>query len=186
MRHALLWASLALPAMLAACAKPQPAALQSTRPIYAIDMMGAAKLCTVPDDPKLVDAQQTEVAMTVGNDGGWCGVKVSRPGPAPFDAGLLAARPDHGRVQVHSVGDWTRVDYTPDPGFAGTDAFTVRLLPGSTTLRVNATVQGVSQPVATPAAAPVVTPRVSAPPASTSKPAASKPAASKPAPQRKR
>ena len=73
-----------------------------------------------------------------------------------------------------------RVDYIPDPGFAGTDSFAVRLLPGSTTLRVNATVQAGQQPVATPAAAPVVTPRVSAPPASTSssKPA-SKPAASK-------
>ncbi|MDJ0388973.1 Ig-like domain-containing protein [Roseomonas sp. E05] len=181
MRHALLWASLAVPALLAACAKPETPVVQSTRPVYAIDMMGAAKLCTVPDDPKLVDAQQTEVAMTVGNDGGWCGVKVSRPGPAPFDAGLLVGRPEHGRVQVHAVGDWTRVDYTPDPGFVGTDAFTVRLLPGSTTLRVNATVQGVAQPVA--AAAPVVTPRVTAPtPASTS----SKPAASKTTTQRKR
>ncbi|MXP64143.1 hypothetical protein E0493_12390 [Roseomonas sp. M0104] len=178
MRHGLLWASLALPALLAACAKPETPVVQSTRPVYAIDMVGGAKLCTVPENPKLVDAQQTEVAMTVGNDGGWCGVKVSRPGPAPFDAGLLAARPDHGRVQVHTVGDWTRVDYTPDPGFVGTDSFTVRLLPGSTTLRVNATVQGVAQPVA--AAAPaVVTPRVTEPtPVSTSgKPAASKPAA---------
>jgi len=178
MRHALLWASLALPAMLAACAKPQNPVLQSTRPVYAIDLMGGAKLCNVPDNPKLVDAEQTEVAMTVGNDGGWCGVRVSRPGPAPFDAGLLVDRPNHGRVQVHSVGDWTRVDYTPDPGFAGTDSFAVRLLPGSTTLRVNATVQAGQQPAVTPAAAPVVTPRVSAPPASSSKPA-SKPAASK-------
>lgn len=167
MRHALLWASLAAPVLLAACAnKPESLVARSTRPIYAIDLMGGAKLCNVPDEPKLVDAQQTEVAMTVGNDGGWCGVKVSRPGPAPFDAGLLVARPAHGRVQVRAVGDWTRVDYTPDPGFVGNDSFTVRLLPGSTTLRVNATVQGVGQPAATPAAAPVVTPRVTAPPAS--------------------
>ncbi|MFB9969220.1 hypothetical protein ACFFMP_03780 [Pseudoroseomonas cervicalis] len=64
------------------------------------------------------------------------------------------------------MGDYTRLDYIPDPGFTGTDSFTVRLLPGSTSVKVNVTVQAVAQPAAAPAAAaPVVTPRVTAPPA---------------------
>lgn len=163
MRLHAAWAALALPALLAACAQPQgtPAA-RSTRPIYAADLQGGAQLCTVQDEPRLVDAQQTEVPMTVRNDGGWCGVRVSRPGPEPFDAGLLTSRPTRGRVHVHSVGDWTRIDYTPDPGFSGTDSFVVRLLPGSTSVKVNVTVEP-GAAAATPAA---VTPRVSAPPAS--------------------
>lgn len=160
MNSRFLWAALVLPALLAACAKPQVAAPQSRRPIYAADLAGAAKTCTVENDPKLVDAQQTVVPMTLANDGGWCGLRVSRPGPEPFDAGLLVGRPEHGRVHVHAVGDWTRIDYTPDPGYTGGDTFTVRLLPGSTTVRVNVTVEAGPAPVV-PAA---VTPRVTAPP----------------------
>lgn len=173
MRSATLWAVLALPALLAACAKPPgPAAVTASRlPVYAVDLQGKAALCTVPNDqPRLTDGQQTEIAMTVGNDGGWCGASVSKPGPEPFDAGLLTARPANGRARVQSVGDYTRIDYIPDPGFVGTDSFTVRLLPGSTSVKLNVTVQAVAAPAATPAAAPaaaapVVTPRVTAPPA---------------------
>lgn len=171
MRSATLWAALALPALLAACAKPPAPTVTSSRlPVYAVDLQGKASLCTVPNDqPRLTDAQQTEIAMTIGNDGGWCGANVSKPGPEPFDAGLLTARPANGRARVQSVGDYTRLDYIPDPGFTGTDSFTVRLLPGSTSVKVNVTVQAVA-PAATPAAAPaaaapVVTPRVTAPPA---------------------
>ncbi|MFC3123559.1 hypothetical protein ACFOD4_00685 [Pseudoroseomonas globiformis] len=153
-----LWLALALPAALAACAKPDAPLSQSTRPVYAVDMMGAAKTCTVEDNPRLIDARETEVPMALTNDGGWCGLRVSRPGPAPFDAGLLTARPSNGRVRVQAVGDWTRIDYIPDAGFAGEDSFVVRLLPGSTTVKVNAKVEGgaataaASQPVVTPAA----------------------------------
>lgn len=171
MRLHAAWAALALPALLAACAQPQsgPAAPQSKRPIFAADLQGGAQLCTVQDEPKLVDAQQTDVPMTVRNDGGWCGVRVSRPGPEPFDAGLLTSRPSRGRVHVHSVGDWTRIDYTPDPGFSGADSFVVRLLPGSTSVKVNVTVEP-GAAAATPAA---VTPRVTAPPATSTTPARS-------------
>jgi len=175
MRRAALWTALLPLAALAACAKPDAGPVSQSRlPVYAADMMNAAKLCTAPDNPRLVDAQQTEVAMTVGNDGGWCGVRVSRPGPQPFDAGLLTARPANGRARVQSVGDWTRIDYIPDPGFSGTDSFTVRLLPGSTSVRVNATVQP-GQPAVTQASAPVATP-AAAKPVVESKPAAARPA----------
>ncbi len=176
------WLALLAPAALAACAKNDAPLSQSTRPIYAADMIGAAKSCTVPDNPRLVDAQQTEVPMTVGNDGGWCGLRVSRPGPEPFDAGLLTSRAAHGRVRVQSVGDWTRIDYTPDAGFAGEDSFVIRLLPGSTSVKVNARVEA-----GTPATAAAAVPAVAQParpvvtPAATSARPVTKPARTAPA-----
>ncbi len=91
--------------------------------------------------------------MTLANDGGWCAVSVHQDGPTPFTAGLLTTRADHGKVYVHSVGDDTRIDYTPEPGFGGNDAFTVTLLPGNATIQVAATV-----------AAPPAPPPVAAPP----------------------
>ena len=41
----------------------------------------------------------------------------------PYSAGLLIAEPMHGKVLIHSVGDNTRIDYTPDVRFAGADSF---------------------------------------------------------------
>jgi hypothetical protein len=38
------------------------------------------------------------------------------------------------------VGDETRIDYTPDRRFAGSDAFTVKLIPGDATIKVAVTV----------------------------------------------
>jgi hypothetical protein len=184
MRSFALWSLLALPVALSACTKPETAAApRSTLPIYSADLLGGAKLCTVPDTVALRDGQLTETTMTVGNDGGWCGLKVSLPGPVPFDNGLVSreARPANGRVHVHAVGDYTRIDYTPDAGFVGSDAFTVELRPGSTRVKVAVQVQAVAQPAVTPAAAPV-TPRITAPPpASTTRPTTSRPAASRPA-----
>ncbi len=46
---------------------------------------------------------------------------------------------------IHTVGNDTRIDYTPSPRYAGADAFSVRLLPGDATIRVNATVTPVTQ-----------------------------------------
>ena len=51
--------------------------------------------------------------MKLGNDGGWCAITVNNGG-RPFDAGLLAAAPAHGKVLVHTVGNNTRIDYTPE------------------------------------------------------------------------
>ena len=65
--------------------------------------------------------QAVDVALKMSNDNGWCAVSVSRGGGA-YDAGLLTERPSHGRVSIKTVGDATRIDYTPHAGFAGADA----------------------------------------------------------------
>jgi hypothetical protein len=103
--------------------------------VFAADLAGAAKSCEVPQITP-VSGQSTEATMKVGNDRGWCGLPVHQDGPKPFDAGLLTARPAHGNVLIHQVGDDTRIDYTPDRGFTGSDSFSVKLVPGNATIRV--------------------------------------------------
>jgi hypothetical protein len=102
--------------------------------VYAADVTGAAKSCETPTITPTA-GQTTEAAVKVTNDGGWCGLSVHQSGPKPFDAGLLTARPEHGTVLIHEVGDETRIDYTPDKGFAGNDSFAVKLLPGNAVIR---------------------------------------------------
>ena len=108
-------------------------------PVYAVDVNGGAKSCTTSAVDMSGSGPQT-ATMTVGNDGGWCGVTVAQSGGRPFSAGLLQTRAQHGRVHVHTVGDNTRIDYTPDTGFTGADSFAVKLVPGNATLTVNVTV----------------------------------------------
>ena len=106
--------------------------------LFAVDLAGAARGCAVS---KVVPAagQQVPVTMTVNNDGGWCAIVVANNG-SPFDAGLLTVEPQHGKVLIHSVGNDTRIDYTPAGGYVGVDAFSVQLLPGNATLRTSVTV----------------------------------------------
>ena len=148
-----LLGGLALLAGLAACAQ-QAGPAASTRRVFYVDTQGQARVCTPSQNVSLTAGQETAATIVMSNEGGWCGVAVSQPGPKPYDAGLLVQRPQHGRVHVRKVGDVTRVDYIPDAGFSGTDAFAVRLLPGNPALRVAVTVQGGAAPAATPAAAP--------------------------------
>jgi len=126
----------AIAVLLQACAQQGPGAT-GTR-IFASDMAGAAKVCTVP---KVAPAagQQTPVAMQVGNDRGWCAITVNNGG-RPYSAGLLTTPPAHGKVLIHSVGDNTRIDYTPDAQYRGADAFVVRLIPGDATISTSVTV----------------------------------------------
>jgi hypothetical protein len=85
------------------------------------------------------DGQSVLVQMQVSNEGGWCGITTSRGGSA-FDSYLIVTRPAHGKVFAHRVGTNTRIDYTPDTGFAGTDSFAVRLVPGNAVLQAGVTV----------------------------------------------
>lgn len=130
--------------LLAACAQQAEPAPPPPATVYSADLQGGARLCTAPKDVALAAGRPSDLRMVVGNDGGWCAISVALAAPdhpRAYDAGLLAVRPAHGRVYIHEVGYATRIDYTPEPGYAGPDAFTVELLPGSATLQVSVTVQ---------------------------------------------
>ena len=95
---------------------------------YAIDLAGGARVCSTPNASP-PDGQAVAAQMRVSNEGGWCGITANRGG-APLSSYLVVSRPAHGKVFAHRVGPSTRIDYTPDRGYVGTDSFAVRLVPG--------------------------------------------------------
>jgi hypothetical protein len=132
------WVAFALVgAVLQGCAERPPPPVQHSR-LFASDLEGGAKTCDVPK-LKLDTGKEVSARMQVGNDGGWCGITLAQDS-RPYDAGLLTQPPEHGSVYIHPVGDDTRIDYTPEPGFSGADSFVVKLLPGNPVLRVSVTV----------------------------------------------
>lgn len=147
---------------LQACA---PQATRTPTRQYFVDQGGIAPTCTT-SKIELKDGQEATAEMTVGGGAGRCSFSFSRDGN-PYGAGLLTLRPEHGKVYVHTVGDDTRIDYTPQPTHSGPDRFVVTLVPGNASLRVNVTA------IASPAPPP---PAVTAP----------TPAKPTPAPTRKR
>jgi hypothetical protein len=133
------WVALTLAcAVLQGCAGNPAQPAQSQARLFASDFQGGAKACVVSKF-ELVPGKEVSASMQVGNDGGWCGISVAADGK-PYDTGLLTQPPEHGAVYIHPVGENTRIDYTPEPGFSGSDSFVARLLPGNPTLRVNVTV----------------------------------------------
>jgi hypothetical protein len=137
-------------AVLQGCAPAAPPA--STTRLYAIDQQGGAATCSVAP-VTLVDGKDAAGTVNVANDGGWCAISVAESGNRPYSAGLLIEQPAHGKVYVHTVGDATRIDYTPDVGFTGADAFGLKFVPGSATLHVAVTVAaGPASVIATPPA----------------------------------
>lgn len=138
-RQAAVIAAFAACALVQGCTEKPAGPTGPTLRVYAADLAGGAKQCDVPK-PILTAGKAVDASMMVGNDGGWCGLVIHQPGPKPYDAGLLTARPAHGNVTIHSVGDDTRIDYVPDRGYAGADAFTVKLVPGLPAVNVAVTV----------------------------------------------
>lgn len=119
--------------ILAGCNRP-PAPVVSHSPVYATDMIGKAAACvTSPNTVK--DGAVNPVSMTTGG-GGWCGISLDRDGHA-YAAGLLIKPANAGKVYIHTVGDETRIDYTPERVPVTPDSFTVRLIPGDATLMVS-------------------------------------------------
>jgi hypothetical protein len=129
--------AIAVVALLLQACTPAAAPGPSIR-VFSADVTGGAKTCEVG---KVAPAagQEASVAVKVGNDGGWCGITLS-DGGRPYAAGLLAGAPAHGKVLIHTVGNDTRIDYTPVRGFTGADAFSVRLIPGDATIRATVSV----------------------------------------------
>lgn len=131
------WVVLLITALaLTACAEPRPQV--SRERVFAADLSGASRRCEAPI-PAVTDGQTVQTTMRVGADGGWCGLELQRGG-RPYDSALLTGRPTKGRVVAHRVGDVTRLTYTPNQGFTGTDSFAVKLIPGDATVRVAVTV----------------------------------------------
>jgi hypothetical protein len=125
--------------LLTACSDNAASPARSSLRVYAADVAGIAKACDAPTVAP-VNGETVTVAVKETNDGGWCGVRLHQAGPKPFDAGLLTARPNHGSVLIHEVGDDTRIDYTPDRRFTGSDSFVVKLIPGDATVQVSVSV----------------------------------------------
>lgn len=159
-------AMLAAGLALTACATPTPP------PAPGIDLnVGIAKTC----EASPVAPSGGTATIRMSNDG-WCAIRASEPDGQPYQVGTLPGRPENGRVLIQKVATQTRAEYTPNPGFAGTDNFTV-LLRSRTSNTPDARVQvavtvlpGAGAPVAAPAAPPsTATPAATAPrsPAST-------------------
>lgn len=146
---------------LGACAAKPPAP-------PAVDLnVGISKTCEASN----VDLASGTATATIRMSGdGWCAMRAAEADGQPFLLGLVRARPEHGRVLIHKVGNQTRAEYTPNPGYAGTDAFTVDLR-SRTANAPDAKVQVAvtvlpdpNAPVAAPAAPPpAVTPAATAP-----------------------
>src|SRR4051812_50076513 len=66
--------------------------------------------------------------IEMSNDG-WCAVRVKEADGQPFLLGLVRQRPERGTMLVQKLGGETRLEYTPSPGFAGSDRFTAALRP---------------------------------------------------------
>jgi len=104
---------------------------------FAIDAAGRATTCVMPTAAP-PDGQSVLAQVQMSNEG-WCGINANRRGSA-YESYLLVTRPAHGRVFPHRVAGVTRVDYTPDRGFTGTDSFAIRLIPGDAVLQGAVTV----------------------------------------------
>lgn len=88
---------------------------------------GIAAVCN-PSTPTLVPGAIAQAQIQMGNDGGWCAVRVADAGQ-PFVVGLVHDRPAHGRVLVRAAGNQTFLDYLPASGYSGPDSFTAILRP---------------------------------------------------------
>jgi len=89
--------------------------------------IGIAKSCTFsPVQPTPGASVSATIAMT--NDG-WCAVRVTEADGQPFQLGLVRQRPEHGTLLIQKLGGQTRLEYTANPGFTGSDAFTAALRP---------------------------------------------------------
>jgi hypothetical protein len=133
------WLALLLTGTLLQACGPNTAPAGSRLRVFAADVTGASQTCEAHEIAPAA-GQTTEAAIKLANDGGWCGLPAHQEGPKPFEAGLLSVRPGHGSVLIHEVGDNTRIDYTPDRGFSGTDSFAVKLIPGDAKVNIAVTV----------------------------------------------
>jgi hypothetical protein len=149
--YRLIAAAAAVVALQGCASKPAPP------PVPTEDLnIGISKTCTfTPVQPAAGSSVNSSLTMT--NDG-WCAVRTTEADGQPFQLGLVRQRPAHGTMLVQKLGGETRLEYTPNPGYTGTDSFTAALRPKSgaadATVRVAVMVtQGVGAPAAAAPAA---------------------------------
>ena len=121
--------------ILQGCAAPPPPPPRPHATIYSTDMVNKAAVCSFTPLKALKDGSDNSVTLTTGG-GGWCGFGLELDGH-PYTAGLLTKGAKFGKVHIHTVGDDTRIDYTPQTLPAVADSFTVRLIPGNATIQVS-------------------------------------------------
>lgn len=142
----------------AGCAPQRPPAPAATADLN----VGIAKTCTPsPVDPSSGSGGSATISMT--NDG-WCAIRTKDKDGKPFKFGLVKAKSQHGRILIQKIGGETRVEYTPENNYVGTDRFSVALAANEastpdSTIQVTVNVslgEGVTPPapVAAPAARP--------------------------------
>ena len=80
------------------------------------------------------------VAIKTRSDDGLCSVGLSEPKGGAYASFLLSTLPMHGNSFIYNYDDHTIVNYTAATAYAGTDSFTVSLIPTARGPRVPLTV----------------------------------------------
>lgn len=105
------------------------------------------------------------VAMSVRSDDGLCALSVQQPGNVNYASFGVMPAPQHGKAFLYNYDNATYVTYTPSTAYAGSDSFTVLLIPGGgkprTALTVNATVDATGVVIAKPPVHAVAAPSTS-------------------------
>jgi hypothetical protein len=138
---------LAISAPLTGCQKPPPPVAEAPPPLPPHLGPPPAANCLVA--PFTVhDGGTVTVKMTVSNDGGYCAATLTADSGQPYDAPLVPEKPTHGEDSVVQYNHKTSIEYVPNTGYVGHDAFTAKLIvkgkPGYTTINVAIDVQPVA------------------------------------------
>lgn len=129
--------SVALASAVAACAQ-RPVEAPAPPPPNPYGYLKPAAFCEAPA-PKLPTSGNATAAMRLSADGGFCAIRFSQPGNAPFAAGLVIHVPQHGQPLIYNYNGATVVSYTPSAGYIGPDSMTLELVPGAGQKRVQLT-----------------------------------------------
>jgi hypothetical protein len=87
-----------------------------------------SKVCSASDGGWSVPGGSPATGqITMSNDGGWCGQHLGVEYNETIVGGAmnLSRQPAHGQVSITRHQGYTDVDYKPNPGYVGPDAFSV-------------------------------------------------------------
>ena len=136
-RPRLFWLALALPFATASCAGLDRVARGALQPQTVAGPCQVKKFF-------LVNLTVQHTNLTIANQGQACSFTLVNPDLQIFNTAALVTEPAmHGLATAGllSSGVQAGVSYTPQPGYAGPDAFSVTVEPGDRAVRVHVTVQ---------------------------------------------